>query len=128
MKNPTLVIITDRNDLDGQLFSQFSAAKDLMSPPSQASSRDHLKELLQVAGGGVVSTIQNSVFRKVRNIPSSIVITLSSSLMKLTEVNMNSLKSLQRFKDGLPYASYIGFTGTLLKMMTKIHLQFLVII
>ena len=56
MKNPTVVVITDRNDLDGQLFGQFSAAKGLIPAPVQATSREHLKELLQVASGGIVFT------------------------------------------------------------------------
>lgn len=60
MNNPTLVIITDRNDLDEQLFGTFTGCRELLrQAPVQASSRSHLRELLQVASGGVVfSTIQ----------------------------------------------------------------------
>src|SRR5690606_5369489 len=59
MENPTLVVITDRNDLDGQLYTQFCKAPDLVPNPVQAESREHLRELLQVASGGVVfSTVQ----------------------------------------------------------------------
>ena len=57
MENPTLLMITDRNDLDDQLFGTFSSCRDLLrQTPVQASSRPHLKELLQVPAGGVVST------------------------------------------------------------------------
>ena len=60
MKNPTIVVITDRNDLDDQLFGAFVAGANLLKQtPKQAGSRDHLKNLLKTAGGGVVfSTIQ----------------------------------------------------------------------
>ncbi len=57
MENPTLVVITDRNDLDDQLFGTFSTNSELLrQKPVQAESRDHLKELLRVASGGVVFT------------------------------------------------------------------------
>ena len=57
LDNPTVVVITDRNDLDDQLFDTFAAAKQLIrQAPVQATDRQHLKELLQVASGGVVFT------------------------------------------------------------------------
>jgi len=60
MDNPTIVVITDRNDLDDQLFDTFAASKQLLrQEPVQAQDRGHLKELLKVASGGVVfATIQ----------------------------------------------------------------------
>ncbi len=64
-KNPTLVLITDRNDLDGQLFNQFSRSAQLLnSTPVQASSRDDLRQCLQVASGGVVFTTMQKFTRK----------------------------------------------------------------
>ncbi len=57
MQNPTIVVITDRNDLDDQLFDTFAASKQLLrQEPVQAKDRDHLKELLKVASGGIVFT------------------------------------------------------------------------
>ncbi len=57
MENPTLVVITDRNDLDEQLFGTFSSCHDLLrQTPVRAGNREHLKELLQVPSGGVVFT------------------------------------------------------------------------
>ncbi|MEI8007471.1 MAG: HsdR family type I site-specific deoxyribonuclease, partial [Bacteroidota bacterium] len=57
MNNPTVVVLTDRNDLDDQLFGTFAAAKQLLrQEPVQAESREHLKELLKVASGGIVFT------------------------------------------------------------------------
>ena len=57
MQNPTLVVLTDRNDLDEQLFGTFSSCKELLrQTPAQANDRKHLKELLSVASGGVIFT------------------------------------------------------------------------
>ncbi len=60
LNNPTILVITDRNDLDDQLFDTFAASKQLLrQEPVQANNRNHLKELLKVASGGIVfSTIQ----------------------------------------------------------------------
>ena len=55
--NPTLVVLTDRNDLDDQLFGQFQRCADILGQtPVQASGREHLRELLNRASGGVVFT------------------------------------------------------------------------
>src|SRR5260370_3718697 len=57
LRNPTLVVITDRNDLDDQLFGVFAGSADVLrQTPVQARDRAHLRELLQVASGGVVFT------------------------------------------------------------------------
>jgi type I restriction enzyme R subunit len=57
MDNPTILVITDRNDLDDQLFDTFAASKQLLrQEPVQAEDRGHLKELLKVASGGVIFT------------------------------------------------------------------------
>ncbi len=63
MQNPTIVVITDRNDLDDQLFDTFAASKQLLrQEPVQATDRENLKELLKVASGGIVfTTIQKFV-------------------------------------------------------------------
>ena len=63
MENPTIVVLTDRNDLDDQLFDTFSFCKELLRQiPVQAESRDHLRELLNVASGGVVFTTIQKFF------------------------------------------------------------------
>lgn len=65
MSNPTIVVLTDRNDLDQQLFETFSNCQQLLrQQPVQAASREDLKRLLSVASGGIVfTTIQNSYRR-----------------------------------------------------------------
>ncbi|MGB7444180.1 MAG: HsdR family type I site-specific deoxyribonuclease [Coleofasciculaceae cyanobacterium] len=71
MENPTLVILTDRNDLDDQLFNTFSACSDLLrQTPEQAENRENLQELLQVASGGVIfTTIQKFAPEKGKQYP-----------------------------------------------------------
>ena len=71
MQNPTLVVLTDRNDLDDQLFGQFQRCADILGQtPVQAANREHLRELLAVASGGVVfTTIQNFCRRRASRCP-----------------------------------------------------------
>ena len=115
LENPTVVAITDRNDLDGQLFNQFCAAKGLIPAPVQAENRDHLKELLQVASGGVVfSTIQKFGTPKGERFPMlsdrrNIVVITDEAHRSQYEFIDGFARNLQ---DGLPNASRIGFTGT----------------
>lgn len=131
MQNPTLVMITDRNDLDGQLFSQFSAAKDLIPNPKQAESREELRELLQVASGGVVfSTIQKfSQTNEERELGASFPVlsdrrnivviadeahrTQYGFKSQLDRATGHITKGLaQNLREALPGASFMGFTGT----------------
>jgi type I restriction enzyme R subunit len=122
MKNPTVVVITDRNDLDGQLFSQFCAAKGLIPAPVQAESRDHLRELLQVASGGVVfSTIQKFGVTKGERFP---MLSDRRNIVVITdEAHRSQYEFIEGFarnlRDGLPNASFIGFTGTPIEFSDK---------
>lgn len=127
MKNPTIVILTDRNDLDDQLFSTFgNCASLLRQKPVQANSRDNLKELLQVTGGGIVfTTIQkfypengNSVFDKLSDRANIVVVAdeahrsqygFTGKIDKDGNIKYGNAKHL---RDALPNASFIGFTGT----------------
>ncbi|MCB9737710.1 MAG: type I restriction endonuclease subunit R [Deltaproteobacteria bacterium] len=115
MENPTVVVITDRNDLDGQLYGQFCAAKNLIPAPVQAESRDHLKELLQVASGGMVfTTIQKFGVAKGERFP---MLSDRRNIVVITdEAHRSQYEFIDGFarnlRDGLPNASFIGFTGT----------------
>lgn len=129
MENPTLVVITDRNDLDEQLFNTFAVNSDLLrQKPVQAESRDHLKELLRVASGGVVFTTlqkfeEGGPLSERRNI---VVIAdeahrshygFDAKLDKKTgEMKYGMAKYL---RDALPNASFIGFTGTPIELDDK---------
>jgi type I restriction enzyme, R subunit len=128
MENPTLLIITDRNDLDDQLFGTFSMCKDLLrQTPRQADSREDLRKLLDCPSGGVIfTTIQKfSPEDREKDHPlltdrkNVVVIAdeahrsqygLNSKLNRSTgEVAYGFAKYL---RDALPNASFIGFTGT----------------
>jgi type I restriction enzyme R subunit len=117
MENPTLVVLTDRNDLDDQLFGTFSRCAELLrQPPVQAESRAHLRELLSVAAGGVVFTTIHKFFPETQGDRHP---TLSARL-NIAVIADEAHRSQYDFIDGyarhmrdaLPHASFIGFTGT----------------
>jgi type I restriction enzyme, R subunit len=124
LNNPTIVVITDRNDLDDQLFTTFSkAAAHLRQTPRQAGSRAHLKALLadREAGGIIFSTMQkfeedSNMLSERRNI---IVIADEAHRSQYgLEARVDSETGRMRYgmakyvRDALPHASFIGFTGT----------------
>ena len=115
MNNPTLVMITDRNDLDGQLFAQFAAASDLIPAPEQAESKEHLRRLLDRASGGVIFTTLQKFGTKVgERMPT---LTERRNVVVIAdEAHRSHYEFIEGFarnlRDGLPNASYIGFTGT----------------
>lgn len=136
LKNPTLLIITDRNDLDDQLFQTFSNARSLLRQmPQQATSREHLKQLLKVSGGGVIfSTIQKfspeewNVFETLSERENIIVIAdeahRSQYGFKAKAVEKGEKSDLRYgnakyLRDALPNASFIGFTGTPIEKSDK---------
>lgn len=134
MDNPTIVVITDRNDLDDQLFDTFAASKQLLrQEPVQAEDRNHLKELLKVASGGVVfTTIQKfqpengNVYELLSNRKNIVVIAdeahrtqygfKAKSIETTNEKGEKGIKVVYGFakymRDALPNATYLGFTGT----------------
>lgn len=116
MRNPTLVVLTDRNDLDDQLFGQFQRCQDILGQkPQQASDREELRELLHRASGGVIfTTIQKFLPEKGEKMP-----TLSSrqNIVVIADEAHRSQYGLidgvaRHMRDALPQASFIGFTGT----------------
>ncbi len=129
MKNPTIVILTDRNDLDDQLFTTFGNCKQLLrQTPVQAENREHLKELLKVSGGGIVFTTIQKFSPSEGNIyetlseRSNIVVVADEAhrsqygfkgkeveTIEGSEIRYGNAKYL---RDALPRASFIGFTGT----------------
>ncbi len=134
MQNPTVVVITDRNDLDDQLFGTFARCHDLLrQPPVQADSRADLCEKLKVAAGGVVFTTiqkfmpderggQHPVLSERQNI---VVIADEAHRSqyefgtRLTTQGELSSGFARHMRDALPHASYIGFTGTPLELEDK---------
>jgi len=127
MKNPTIVVLTDRNDLDDQLFATFSNCTSLLrQTPVQASSRRKLKDLLKVSGGGIVfTTIQKfypendrPVFDKLSERGNIVVIADEAHRSqygftgKIDAEGNIKYGNAKYMRDALPNATYIGFTGT----------------
>lgn len=128
MQNPTLIVLTDRNDLDDQLFSTFGMCKDLLrQTPQQAADRDDLRRLLDRPSGGVIFTtlqkfspdLGTTNYPVLTNRRNVVVIAdeahrsqygFKAKIEKDTgEISYGFAKYL---RDGLPNASFIGFTGT----------------
>jgi type I restriction enzyme R subunit len=129
MKNPTIVMLTDRNDLDDQLFSTFGHCKQLLrQTPVQAESREHIKELLKVLGGGVIfTTIQKfapsagNVYENLSERTNIVVVAdeahrsqygFKGQVVTTKEDSEIRYGNAKYLRDALPNASYIGFTGT----------------
>jgi len=117
MANPTLVVLTDRNDLDDQLFGTFSRCKDLLrQPPAQADSRTHLRELLDVESGGVVFTTIHKFFDDVKAGGVPVLSDRRNIVVIADEAHRSQYDFIDGFarhmRDALPNASFIGFTGT----------------
>lgn len=126
--NPTVVVVTDRNDLDGQLFSTFSACRDLLrQDPVQAENRKHLRELLSRESGGVIfTTIQKfspdgeeDILPALSDRTNIIVMADEAHRSQYglkAKVRDSDAKivygNAKYMRDALPNASYIGFTGT----------------
>jgi type I restriction enzyme R subunit len=116
MQNPTLVVLTDRNDLDDQLFGQFQRCADILGQtPVQAANREALRELLAVASGGVVfTTIQKFLPEKGERMPE---LSPRRNIIVIADEAHRSQYDLidglaRHMRDALPNASFIGFTGT----------------
>jgi type I restriction enzyme R subunit len=135
LNNPTILVITDRNDLDDQLFDTFAASKQLLRQvPVQANDRHHLKDLLKVASGGVVfATVQKfqpeegNIYETLTERKNVIVIAdeahrtqygFKAKTVDDKDENGNVIgkKIVYGFakymRDALPNATYLGFTGT----------------
>ena len=116
MQNPTIVVLTDRNDLDDQLFGQFQRCADILGQtPVQAANREKLRELLAVASGGVVfTTIQKFLPEKGEKMPC---LSERRNIIVIADEAHRSQYDLidglaRHMRDALPQASFIGFTGT----------------
>ncbi len=130
LDNPTIVVITDRNDLDDQLFDTFAGSKQLLrQEPIQATDRIHLKKLLKTAGGGIIfTTIQkfspeeiNENFELLSERKNIVVIADEAHRSQYGFGAKTLIKNDEAFtkygfakylRDALPSASFVGFTGT----------------
>ena len=136
MGNPTIVMLTDRNDLDDQLFGTFGNCVGLLrQTPVQADNREHLKELLKVQGGGVVFTTIQKFYPDEGNIydtlseRTNIVVVADEAhrsqygfVGRVVETDEGSeirYGNAKHLRDALPNASFIGFTGTPIELEDK---------
>ncbi|MGB9130762.1 MAG: type I restriction endonuclease subunit R [Thiobacillus sp.] len=117
MKNPTLVVLTDRNDLDDQLFGQFQRCHELLRQmPVQADSVEHLRALLKVASGGVVFTTIQKFSPETRGERMALLSDRQNIVVIADEAHRSQYDLIdglaRNLRDALPNASFIGFTGT----------------
>lgn len=134
LDNPTIVVLTDRNDLDDQLFETFSNCQQLLrQEPQQAEDRRHLRKLLSVASGGIVFTtiqkfmpIEEDIIQTGNTVSEPAVEYIGADIKSLSdrkniiviadEAHRSQYDFLDGFakhlRDALPHASFIGFTGT----------------
>ncbi|MBX3302406.1 MAG: type I restriction endonuclease subunit R [Nitrospira sp.] len=124
MNNPTLVILTDRNDLDDQLFGTFSRCQDLLrQPPVQAESRADLRAKLQVEAGGVVFTTIQKFLPEEKGDRHPVLSDRRNIVVIADEAHRSQYDFIDGFarhmRDALPNASFIGFTGTPIELTDK---------
>lgn len=130
LNNPTIVVLTDRNDLDQQLFDTFAGAKDLLrQDPVQAESRADLRKLLATAGGGVIFTtiqkfslIEGETEYEALSDRSNIIVMadeahrsqygFTARVRETDEGAYIGYGFAKYLRDALPNASFLGFTGT----------------
>ncbi len=117
MSNPTIVVLTDRNDLDQQLFDTFASCQQLLrQAPVQAESREHLRELLQVVSGGIVFTTIQKFFPENGAQAFPTLTERRNVVVIADEAHRSQYDFIDGFarhmRDALPNATFIGFTGT----------------
>ena len=117
MENPTIVVLTDRNDLDDQLFGTFSRCQDLLGqPPTQAENRADLRAKLSVLSGGVVFTTIQKFFPEEKGDRMPELSGRRNIVVIADEAHRSQYDFIDGYarhmRDALPNASFIGFTGT----------------
>jgi len=124
MANPTIVVITDRNDLDDQLFGTFARCHELLrQQPVQAESRAHLRELLRTGSGGVIFTTVQKFFPTDEEDQHPLLSNRYNIVVAADEAHRSQYDFIDGFarhmRAALPNASFIGFTGTPIEMTDK---------
>ena len=117
MANPTIVVLTDRNDLDDQLFGTFARCYDLLrQPPTQAASRADLRTKLAVDSGGVVFTTIQKFFPDEKGDHHPLLSERRNIVVIADEAHRSQYDFIDGYarhmRDALPNASFVGFTGT----------------
>jgi type I restriction enzyme R subunit len=124
MENPTLVVITDRNDLDDQLYGTFARCHELLrQQPVQATNRANLRELLRTASGGVIFTTVQKFFPTEGEDQHLLLSDRRNIVVIADEAHRSQYDFIDGFarhmREALPKASFIGFTGTPIELTDK---------
>ena len=124
LENPTIVVLTDRNDLDDQLFNTFSASQSLLrQSPTQAKDREDLKKSLNVASGGIVFTTIQKFFPEQKGETYPVLSERKNIIVIADEAHRSQYEFINGFarhiRDALPNASFIGFTGTPIELSDR---------
>lgn len=124
MNNPTLVVVTDRNDLDGQLFDTFAASSSLLrQTPARAEDRAHLRELLKVASGGVVFTTAQKFLPSEPGQSYGLLSDRKNIVVIADEAHRSQYGFVEGFahhlRQALPNAAFIGFSGTPIELSDR---------
>jgi type I restriction enzyme R subunit len=124
MENPTLVVITDRNDLDDQLYGTFARCHELLrQQPSQALNRAHLRELLKTGSGGVIFTTVQKFFPTEGEDQHPLLSDRRNIVVIADEAHRSQYDFIDGFarhmREAMPNASFIGFTGTPIELEDK---------
>ena len=122
MANPTVVVLTDRNDLDDQLFSTFARCRDLLrQPPVQAENRADLRDRLVVVSGGVIFTTIQKFFPEEKGDRHSMLSKRRNIVVIADEAHRSQYDFIDGYarhmRDALPHASFVGFTGTPIELL-----------
>ena len=126
METPTVVVLTDRNDLDDQLFGTFSRYQDLLrQPPTQAESRADLRSKLSANAGGVVFTTIQKFFPEERGDTHPTFSERRNIVVIADEAHRSQYDFIDGYalhmRDALPNASFVGFTGTPIELQEPTH-------
>lgn len=125
LENPTIIMLTDRNDLDDQLFGTFSRCHEIIrQKPVQADKRSDLREKLKVASGGVVFTTIQKFLPEEKGDDFPVLSERRNIIVIADEAHRSQYDFIDGFarhmRDGLPNASFIGFTGTPLETQDRV--------
>lgn len=117
LENPTIIVLTDRNDLDDQLYGTFASCQDLLrQDPVQSERRNQLKDLLKVSSGGIVFTTIQKFFPEEKGAKYPLLSNRKNIIVIADEAHRSQYDFIDGFaknmRDALPNASFIGFTGT----------------
>ncbi len=117
LENPTIILLTDRNDLDDQLFETFNRCQELIrQEPKQAESREDIQELLKVSSGGIIFTTIQKFLPEIKGTRYPLLSDRRNIIVIADEAHRSQYDFIDGFarhiRDALPNATFIGFTGT----------------